>query len=78
MRAVEFARSEGRLVAVRGGAHSIAGFSTCDGGVVIDTSPMQGIRVDPASRTAVAQPGLTWSDFDQRPQAATVPRSQSA
>jgi len=78
MRAVEFARSEGRLVAVGGGAHSIAGFSTCDGGVVIDTSPMKGIRVDPASRTAVAQPGLTWSDFDRRPQAATVPRSQSA
>jgi FAD/FMN-containing dehydrogenase len=64
MRAVEFARSEGLEVAVRGGAHSIAGFSTCDGGVVIDTSPMQGIRVDPTGRRVVAQPGLTWSAFD--------------
>jgi FAD/FMN-containing dehydrogenase len=69
MRAVEFARSEGLQVAVRGGAHSIAGFSTSDGGVVIDTSPMQGIRVDPAGRRAIAQPGLTWSTFDHETQA---------
>jgi FAD/FMN-containing dehydrogenase len=69
VRAVEFARSEGLTVAVRGGAHSIAGFSTCDGGVVIDTSPMMGIRVDPTSRRAVAQPGLTWSAFDHETQA---------
>jgi FAD/FMN-containing dehydrogenase len=69
MRAVEFARSEGLQVAVRGGAHSIAGFSTSDGGVVIDTSPMQGIRVDPAGRRAIAQPGLTWSAFDHETQA---------
>ena len=68
MRAVEFARSEGLEVAVRGGAHSVAGFSTSDG-VVIDTSPMQGIRVDPAGRRAVAQPGLTWSAFDHETQA---------
>jgi FAD/FMN-containing dehydrogenase len=69
MRAVEFARSEGLKVAVRGGAHSVAGFSTCDGGVVIDTSPMKGIRVDPTGRRAVAQPGLTWSEFDHETQA---------
>jgi FAD binding domain len=69
VRAVEFARSEGLEVAVRGGAHSIAGFSTSDGGVVIDTSPMKGIWVDPASRRAVAQPGLTWSEFDHETQA---------
>jgi FAD/FMN-containing dehydrogenase len=69
VRAVEFARSEGLQVAVRGGAHSIAGFSTVDGGVVIDTSPMKGIRVDPAGRRAVAQPGLTWSEFDHETQA---------
>ena len=69
IRAVEFAHSEGLEVAVRGGAHSIAGFSTSDGGVVIDTSPMKGIRVDPAGRRAVAQPGLTWSEFDHETQA---------
>jgi FAD/FMN-containing dehydrogenase len=66
---VEFARSEGLEVAVRGGAHSIAGFSTCDGGVVIDTSPMQGIGVDPADRRAIAQAGLNWSAFDHETQA---------
>src|SRR5450759_2101574 len=69
VRAVEFARSEGLQMAIRGGAHSIAGFSTSDGGVVIDTSPMKGIRVDPVSRRAVAQPGLTWSEFDHETQA---------
>ena len=69
VRAVEFARSEGLQMAVRGGAHSIAGFSTSDGGVVIDTSPMKGIRVDPISRRVVAQPGLTWSEFDHETQA---------
>jgi FAD/FMN-containing dehydrogenase len=69
VRAVEFARSEGLTVAIRGGAHSIAGFSTSDGGVVIDTSPMKGIWVDPASRRVVAQPGVTWSEFDHETQA---------
>jgi FAD/FMN-containing dehydrogenase len=69
MRAVEFARSEELLVAVRGGAHSIPGFSTCDGGIVIDLSPMKGIRVDAEARTAVAQPGLLWSEFDHETQA---------
>ncbi|HJT99645.1 MAG TPA: FAD-binding oxidoreductase [Actinomycetes bacterium] len=69
IRAVEFARSEGLQLAVRGGAHSIAGFSTSDGGVVIDLSPMKGIRVDPAGRRAVAQPGVTWSELDHETQA---------
>ena len=75
IRAVEFARSEGLPVAVRGGAHSIAGFSTSDGGVVIDLSPMKGIRVDPEGRRAVAQPGLTWSDFDHETQAFGLART---
>jgi FAD/FMN-containing dehydrogenase len=69
MRAVEFARSEKLLVAVRGGAHSIPGFSTCDGGIVIDLSPMKGIRVDAEALTATAQPGLTWAEFDHETQA---------
>ncbi len=62
--AVGFARSEGLDVAVRGGGHSIPGFSTCDGGIVIDLSPMKGIEVDVAGRTAVAEGGLTWGEFD--------------
>src|SRR5919201_3652549 len=68
IRAVEFARSEELLVSVRGGAHSIPGFSTNDGGIVIDLSRMKGIRVDPEARTAVAEPGLTWAEFDHETQ----------
>src|ERR1700750_1824010 len=67
--AVEFARSQDLLVAVRGGKHSLPGFSTVDGGIVIDLSNMKGMRVDPAARTAQAQGGLTWSDFDHESQA---------
>jgi hypothetical protein len=69
MRAVEFARSECLDVAVRGGGHSIPGFSTVDGGVVIDLSAMRAVQVDPESRTAVAQGGCTWADFDHETQA---------
>ena len=69
VRAVQFARSEGLQLAVRGGSHSVAGFSTSDGGVVIDISSMKGIRVDPVARRAVAQAGLTWAEFDHETQA---------
>ncbi|WP_371501686.1 FAD-binding oxidoreductase [Kitasatospora sp. NBC_00374] len=69
IRAVEFARSQDLLVAVRGGGHSIAGFSTCDGGIVIDLSAMKGVRVDPDRRRVVAQPGLTWGELDHETQA---------
>ncbi|MEU1408807.1 FAD-binding oxidoreductase [Streptomyces sp. NPDC005728] len=69
MRAVEFARSQDLLVAVRGGAHSIAGFSTCEDGIVIDLSPMKGAMVDPVRRRVIAQAGLTWGDLDHETQA---------
>src|SRR4029450_5213605 len=57
MRAVEFARSEGLEIAVRGGSHSIPGFSTSDGGLVIDCSMMKGVRVDPGPRRGGAGAG---------------------
>ncbi len=69
IKGVEFARSQGLLLAVRGGAHSIAGFSTCDGGVVLDLSQMKAVTVDPHRRRAVAQGGATWADFDHETQA---------
>jgi len=67
--AVRFARSQGLTVAVRGGGHSIPGFSTVDDGIVIDLSPMKGVRVDPVARTARAEGGVTWHDFDHETQA---------
>jgi FAD/FMN-containing dehydrogenase len=62
--AIGFARSEGLDVAVRGGSHSIPGFSTCDEGIVIDLSPMKGITVDVGARTATAGGGVTWGELD--------------
>jgi len=64
VRAVRFARSEGLPVAVRGGGHSIAGFSTCDDGIVIDLVGMNEVEVDVKSRRAVAGGGTTWKSFD--------------
>ncbi|MDQ6805839.1 MAG: FAD-binding oxidoreductase [Actinomycetota bacterium] len=62
--AVGFARSEGLTVAVRGGSHNVAGNATCEGGLVIDLSPMKGVRVDAEARTVRAQGGLTWGELD--------------
>lgn len=67
--AVNFARTHDLLVAVRGGGHNVAGNAVCDDGIMIDLSPMKSVRVDPARRTAHAEPGLTWSEFDHETQA---------
>jgi FAD/FMN-containing dehydrogenase len=67
--AVTFARENGLTVAVRGGGHSACGHGTCDGGLVVDLSAMRGIRVDPVARTARAEAGATWGDFDRETQA---------
>jgi FAD/FMN-containing dehydrogenase len=67
--AVNIARENGVLLAVRGGGHNVAGFGTCDGGLVLDMTGMKGMRVDAAARTAEAQAGLTWGEFDAATQA---------
>jgi FAD/FMN-containing dehydrogenase len=69
VRTVRFARSEGLPIAVRGGSHSIAGFSTCDDGVVIDLCRMRTVHVDVTGPTAVAGGGTRWRDFDAVTQA---------
>jgi FAD/FMN-containing dehydrogenase len=66
---VAVARSLDLPIAVRGGGHSIAGRCVCDGGLVIDFSDMKAIRVDPVARTAWAEPGLRWTEFDRETQA---------
>jgi FAD/FMN-containing dehydrogenase len=67
--AVRFARTHQLLVAVRGGGHSYPGYGVCDGGMVIDPSPMKGIRVDPEARTVRAQAGVLLGELDRATQA---------
>jgi FAD/FMN-containing dehydrogenase len=67
--AVGFARSNDLAIAVRGGGHSIAGFSSCDDGIVIDLSAMRSVRVDPEARRAYVGPGAVWGDVDHETQA---------
>lgn len=64
VRAVGFAREHDLLVAVRGGGHSYAGHSVCEGGLVIDLSPLKGIQIDRARRVTHAQAGLTLGEYD--------------
>ena len=66
--AVNFARVHGLRVSVRGGGHSAPGYGTNDGGLVIDMSPMKGIRVDPQSRTVRAEGGVLWRELDRETQ----------
>src|SRR4051794_2168116 len=67
--AVGFARSNDLEIAVRGGGHSIAGFSTIDDGIVIDLSQMNGVHVDAAARRAYVGGGAVWADVDHETQA---------
>ena len=66
--AVNFARENDLLVAIRGGGHNVAGNALCDGGLVIDMSGMNAVRVDPVGRTVRAEGGATWVDVDRETQ----------
>lgn len=67
--AVAFARRHGLLIALRGGGHNVAGHGTVDGGLVLDLSACNDVRVDPGTRIVTAGPGATLADLD----AATAP-----
>src|SRR5687768_9469637 len=62
--AVNFARDQKLLVAIRGGGHNGPGLGSVNDGLVIDLSMMKGVRVDPVSRTARVGPGCTTGDVD--------------
>jgi FAD/FMN-containing dehydrogenase len=62
--AIRFAREQGLPLSVKGGGHGVAGKAICEGGVVIDLSPMQRIFVDPERRAARAEGGVKWGEFD--------------
>jgi len=62
--AVDAARENELDLAVRGGGHGVPGFGTCDDGVVVDLSSMRAVTVDPSTRTARAEGGATWGDFN--------------
>ncbi len=66
--AVRYASERDLLVAVRSGGHGVGGHALCDGGLVIDLSPMRGVRVDPGARTARAEAGVLWGELDREAQ----------
>lgn len=66
--AVNLARENNLEVAVKGGGHNVAGRATIDGGLLIDLSLMTGVHVDPKNRTARAQGGATWGEYNRETQ----------
>ena len=63
--AVGYARVKNLLLAIRGGGHSGPGFGSCDGGMVIDLSPMKAIAIDSAARTVRVEAGCTQGEVDR-------------
>jgi len=63
--AVNFARSNNLLTAIRGGGHNVGGRALCDDGLVIDLSGMRAVHVDAATRRVRVQGGGTLGDLDR-------------
>jgi FAD/FMN-containing dehydrogenase len=66
--AIAFARERDLPISVHGGGHGVPGYAVCEGGVMVDLRPMNGVWVDPAARTARAEGGTTWGKFDRETQ----------
>ncbi len=63
--AVTFAREHGQPISIRGGGHNVAGHAVADGGVMIDLSAMNSVRVDPERARAFVEGGATWAAVDR-------------
>ncbi|TIY06366.1 MAG: FAD-dependent oxidoreductase, partial [Mesorhizobium sp.] len=63
--AVNHAREKHLVLAIRGGGHNGPGFGSCDGGMVIDMSPMKRVDIDPRTRTVRVEAGCTQGDVDR-------------
>lgn len=70
---INFARGHGLAIAIRSGGHNVAGYAVCDGGLMIDMSAMNGVRVAPGLERAIVEGGATWGDVD----AATTPMGRA-
>ncbi len=72
---IRFASDHGVALAIRGGGHHIAGYGSCDGGIVIDFSPFRNVEIDPASGTIEVEPGTRLGDVDRKlcPRGMVVP-----
>ena len=68
MAAVNLARTNNLLVSVKGGGHNVSGHAVCDGGLMIDLSPMKSIYVNTSAQTARAEGGATWKEYDRETQ----------
>ena len=66
---VNYARDQGLTISVRSGGHNVAGYAVCEGGLMIDLSLMNAVRVAPGLDQAFIEGGATWADVD----AATTP-----
>jgi FAD/FMN-containing dehydrogenase len=69
MAAVNFARRHKLIIAIRSGGHNVAGYAVCDGGLMIDMTLMNGVRLSPSLDRAFVEGGAHWLDVD----AATAP-----
>jgi hypothetical protein len=78
--AIQFGRRQGLEISVRGGGHSFAGFSVCDGGLMINLQDMREVAVDPAARRARCGGGATWPTWmpPPKPMAWRSPAASSA
>ncbi|MEJ2146632.1 MAG: FAD-binding oxidoreductase [Acidobacteriota bacterium] len=66
--AVNFAREQSLEISVRGGGHNVAGRAVCEGGLMLDLARQKGLHVDLRNRTARAEGGVTWGEFNRETQ----------